>query len=58
MTMNENGCKIIYVGDGQDSLYDDVIIVKANLIQNNGFSVLKKNTPVIMFRETRAYYAV
>ena len=37
--MNENGYKIMHVGDGTDSIYGDIYIVKANPVQNNGFGL-------------------
>lgn len=36
--MNEDGYKIINVGDGSDSAFGDIVIAKANPILNNGFS--------------------
>lgn len=37
--MNKDGYKIMYVGDGTDSAHGEIVIVKANAVKNNGFSL-------------------
>lgn len=42
--MNDNGYKIMHVGDGTDSVYGNIYIIKANPVQNNGFSMYHSMT--------------
>ena len=42
--MNKNGYKIIHIGDGTDSRYGNIFIIKANPVQNNGFGMFHSMT--------------
>lgn len=51
--MNKDGYKIMHVGDGTDSAHGEIVIIKANAVKNNGFSL---NYSMSISKDTETFF--